>query len=360
MRYQIAIRAYEFEDSGATAPGPSAVPPRASARSLPFTAPALLAPMEGVTEPCFRDLVLARNGPDVLGGTFTEFARVVQGPIPRRILAAHLGPWRHAAPVGLQLMGSVVAAVAESARRAEELGAPLVDLNFGCPAKGAIRGCAGSAMLDEPRKVEELVAACVRAVERVPVTAKVRAGGEDDSRLEEIARAVEQGGASLLTVHCRTRKEAYRDTADWKRLRRAVRAVSIPVCGNGGVTTHADLARLRHETGCTFAMVGRAALGDPWIFSGRTVERVEAARFLLDYVEALARFHGAGPRMAAGRVKQLLRYWTAGGLFAGEREAMLALDDATLLTRVATEAGAPEWRLPTRAQEVVEPSASDS
>lgn len=302
--------------------------------------------MEGVTEPCFRDLVLERNRPEVLGGAFTEFARVVQGPIPQRILAKHLGPWRHAAPVGLQLMGSVVAAVAESARRAEELGAPLVDLNFGCPAKGAIRGCAGSALLDEPHKVEALVAACVRAVTRVPVTAKIRAGGEDDSRLEEIARAVEQGGAALLTVHCRTRKEAYRDTADWERLRRAVRVVSIPVCGNGGVSSHADLARLRAETGCTYAMVGRAALGDPWIFEGRKVERREAARFLLDYVEALAHFHGAGPRMAAGRVKQLVRHWTAGGLFAQERGATLALDDAELLVRVAAEAGEPGWRLP--------------
>ncbi len=157
---------------------------------------------------------------------------------------------------------------------------------------------------------------------------------------------VENGGASLLTVHCRTRKEAYRDTADWERLRRAVRVVPIPVCGNGGVARHADLARLRAEPGCTYAMVGRAALGDPWIFEGRLVERREAARFLLDYVEALARFHGAGPRMAAGRVKQLARYWTAGGLFVEERAATLAMEDAELLARVAAEAGETDWSLP--------------
>ena len=330
----------------APSPSSSAVALELGKRALPFTAPALLAPMEGVTEPCFRELVLERNRPERLGGAFTEFARVVQGPIPRRVLAAHLGPRRHRAPVGLQLMGSNVAALAESARRAEELGAPLIDLNFGCPSKGALRGCAGSALLDEPHKVEELVAACVRALARVPVTAKVRAGGEDDSRLEEIARAVEQGGAALLTVHCRTRKEAYRDTADWERLRRAVCAVSIPVCGNGGVATHADLARLRVETGCTYVMVGRAALGDPWIFEGRAVERREAASFLLAYAGELASFHGGSLRMVAGRVKQLVRHWTAGALFAGEREAMLALDDVSLLARVAAEAGEPRWRLP--------------
>ena len=102
---------------------------------LPFTAPALLAPMEGVTEPCFRDLVLERNPPECLGGAFTEFVRVVERPVSPKSLRAHLGPRRHAAPVGLQLMGSDVAAMAESARRAVEEGAPLIDLNFGCPVR---------------------------------------------------------------------------------------------------------------------------------------------------------------------------------------------------------------------------------
>ena len=296
-------------------------------RPLPFTAPALLAPMEGVTEPCFRDLVLARNGPGDLGGAFTEFARVVRDPLPRRSLRAHLGPNRFPAPVGLQLMGSDVEAVAASAVRAAELGAPLVDLNFGCPARGALRGCAGSALLDRPADVEALVRATVEAVEAgaapVPVSAKIRAGGEDDSRLEELAAAVEAGGASLLTVHCRTRVEAYRPCADWDRLRRAAAAVDLPVCGNGGVEHHGDLERLRRETGCDYAMVGRAALGDPWIFSGRRVGRAEAAAFLLEYAELLERRAGMAARGRAGRIKQLLHHWTAGDLVAGGREEWL-------------------------------------
>ncbi len=89
-----------------------------------------------------------------------------------------------------------------------------------------------------------------------------------------------------------------------------------------------------------------AALVGPGAKRARRVERREAARFLLDYVEALARFHGAGPRMAAGRVKQLARYWTAGGLFADERGAILAMEDVHLLERVAREAGETEWTLP--------------
>ncbi|MEM7306386.1 MAG: tRNA-dihydrouridine synthase family protein [Planctomycetota bacterium] len=292
--------------------------------ALPFTGPALLAPMEGVTEPCFRDLVLARNPAAQLGGAFTEFARVAAYPLPVRTLKRHLGPHRFEAPVGLQLMGSDLGAVAESAARAVDAGAPLLDLNFGCPAKGALRGCAGSALLDDPPRVEELVAVCVEAVGgRVPVTAKIRAGGEDDRLLEELARAVESGGAALLTVHCRTRSEGYRPTADWARLRRAVAATSLPVCGNGGIERHADIARLLAETGCAYAMIGRAALGDPWIFSGREVDVREAARFLLEYADELEHRAGMAARGRAGRIKQLMQYWTAGGLQGDDRRSWL-------------------------------------
>jgi len=292
-------------------------------RALPFTAPNLLAPMEGVTEPCFRDLVLERNPPTALGGAFTEFARVVQVPLPRRALREHLGPRRWAAPVGLQLMGSEPGLMAESARRAVEVGAPLVDLNFGCPAKGALRTCAGSALLREPRRVEELVRACAEALPDHPLTAKIRAGYEDDLLLEDLARAAEAGGAAMLTVHCRTRAEGYQEAVDWGRLARAAASVSIPVCGNGGVRVHADLERLRRETGCRYAMVGRAALGDPWIFRGVAVDAAQAAQFLLEYAEALAASAGVRPHGAAGRVKQLLQFWTAGALLGSERREWL-------------------------------------
>jgi tRNA-dihydrouridine synthase C len=307
---------------------------------LPFTAPALLAPMEGVTEPCFRELVLERNPPHALGGAFTEFARVSREPLARRVIRAHLGERRFPQPVGLQLMGSDEAALAESAARAVEQGAPLVDLNFGCPAKGALRGCAGSALLDDPPRVEALVRAAVRAVAgAAPVTAKIRAGGEDDLRLEELARAAEAGGAALLTVHCRTRREGYRDTADWERLRRAVGAVRIPVCGNGGVRSHADLARLLRETGCTYAMVGRAALGDPWIFTGGAVSRAEAAGFLRAYSELLELRGAMSAAGRAGRVKQLLQHWVAGDLVGDARASWLKeRDPERLLARLAEAA----------------------
>ncbi len=301
---------------------------RRASPPLPFTAPWLLAPMEGVTDPVFRDLVLAQNPSIALGGAFTEFVRVVREPLPRRLLLAHLGRARFEAPVGLQLMGADVESLAETAARAALVGAPLIDLNFGCPAKGAIQGCAGSALLREPASIERIVRACVAGAASIPVTAKMRAGYDDANHVEELARAAEAGGAAMLTVHCRTRAEAYQDEVDWERIARAVRAVSIPVCGNGGVANHADLERMRRETGCAFVMVGRAALGDPWIFSGRSVTRAQAAAFLLEYGERLVARPGAGIRGAAGRIKQLLRYWTAGDLVGDDRESWMREPDA--------------------------------
>jgi tRNA-dihydrouridine synthase len=307
--------------------------------ALPFTAPWLLAPMEGVTEPSFRDLVLARNPPESLGGAFTEFVRVVERPLTPALFARHLGPRRFAQPVGLQLMGADEPAMAASAAAAFEAGAALVDLNFGCPARGALRGCAGSAALKDPAQLESLVRAVVRAAGGRTVTAKMRAGFDDASRVEELARAAEQGGAAMLTIHCRTRAEAYQDETDWSRIARAVDAVAIPVCGNGGVREHADLERMRRATGCRYAMVGRAACGDPWIFAGRAAGPADAARFLLDYAEGLLGL-GATPRGAAGRVKQLLVHWTAGGLAGPDRAGWLReADPARLFGRLEALAG---------------------
>lgn len=309
---------------------------------LPFTGPWLLAPMEGVTDPAFRELVLALHDARELGGAFTEFVRVVgTNPVKGAVMRRYLGGRRHSQPVGIQLMGSDAGAVAASAAQAAELGVPLVDLNFGCPAKGALRGCAGSAVLDDPRRLEQLVCAATDGVDgRVPVTAKIRAGGNDAEHVEELARAAEAGGASMLTIHCRTRIERYQDGVDWTRIARAVSSVSIPVCGNGGVSTHSDLERMRRETGCTFVMVGRAVLGDPWIFSGHIASRGETARFVLDYANAL-RSRSPNLKGAASRMKQLLRCLDAGRFVRDEddRRTWLTERDARrLFARLDAEA----------------------
>lgn len=309
---------------------------------LPFTGPWLLAPMEGVTDSCFRDLILERHDPRELGGAFTEFVRVLDRPLSPTEIQRHLREPRFPMPVGVQLMGANLDALAGSAQNAVAIGAPLVDLNFGCPAKGALRGCAGAAVLLDPSQLERIVRVCHEAVGAdVPVTAKIRAGYDDAELLEDLAAAAENGGASMLTVHCRTRKESYQPEVDWSRIARAVEAVSIPVCGNGGIERHADLERMRRETGCALVMVGQAALYDPWVFSGREVDRREAASFLLQYAEALMA-DGTSRRGGVARVKQLLRGWKAGGLIESETDRVEWLretDGERFLARLATLAG---------------------
>lgn len=318
---------------------------------LPFTGPWLLAPMEGVTEACFRDAVLSRHAPEGLGGAFTEFVRVRERAIPVESLAERLGPRRFPQPVGLQLMGSDPDPLAASVDAAIRAGAPLVDLNFGCPSPKHFGACAGSALLAWPERVEALVRACVTAADgRVPVTAKIRSGVEDDRRLEELARAAEAGGASMLTVHCRTRDEGYRDCADWGRIARAVAAVRIPVCGNGSIRRHGDLARMRSETGCAWAMVGRAALSNPWIFSDVAAGPADGARFLLDYAALMQERSGFGAVRTLFRLRQLLGCMASGGVLAraGEppaeadrRRKLQAEDLAPVLAWLEERACAP-------------------
>ena len=299
--------------------------------------------MEGVTDPAFREVMLELHGPNVLGGAFTEFVVVQRNsPVPEHVLRRHLGRTDFGTPVGMQLMGPNPDMMAETARRVEALGrVPVLDINFGCPAKGALKSCAGSAALRDPRGMESVVRRVADAVSTIPVTAKIRAGFDNADHVEDLARAVEQGGARLLTVHCRTRAEKYQEEVYWERIGRAVSAVSIPVCGNGSIRTRDDLDRMRRETGCQYAMVGRGAIADPWVFSGERVDRTRSFQFLWRYVEAMRATGPGQPRGLASRVKQLIRYWTAGDTFSKTRTDWLREPDPErFLDRLALAAKA--------------------
>ncbi len=304
---------------------------------LRFDPPLLLAPMEGVTDRSFRRLTLESN-PGAVGATCTEFIRVTAPPIPARRLAPELDPRPRPAPLGLQLMGNRPDMVAATAVHAAEAGADWVDLNFGCPAPRVYQHCAGSALLDDPAALETLLRAVVEACP-LPVTAKIRAGGDDDARLEEIAQRIEQAGARLLTVHARLRVERYQDPADWRRIERAVAAVGIPVVGNGSADSAAAIEAMFEQTGCAGVMVGRGAMANPWVFQEWLAERLEGSGaeapppatapppaqatppapgdprllpWLHRYAAGMAE-GGAKPLQTAGRLKMMLRCLTAAG-----------------------------------------------
>src|SRR5581483_7472010 len=166
----------------------------------------------------------------------------------------------------VQLFGGDPGQMAEAAVSAREAGAELIDINMGCPVPKVTRNCAGSALLQRPELAAQLVEA-MAAKSRLPITVKIRAGWDASSiNAPEMARRLEGAGAAAVALHARTRAQGYSGRADWGLIARVKQAVSIPVIGNGDVRSPADAARLMRQSGCDAVMVGRAALGYPWIF----------------------------------------------------------------------------------------------
>jgi len=305
---------------------------RGREREVRFPVAALLAPMDGVTDPAFRNLVLDLGD---AGGAVTEFVRISSGPTSARALRRELGPARtEGPPVGIQIMTPGPEHMAETSANAEKAGASWVDINFGCPVKRVFDKCAGSALLAHPEKVEAIVRAAVSGA-GIPVSAKVRAGIEDDSRLEEILGAAAAGGAAMITLHARLRVDSYATPARWERIARAAAFLrrdfpAVALVGNGGIDSAADGPRMLRETGCRGVMVGRAALADPWIFremaGGPPGTLAEAAAFARAYLSVVV----------GGKAKQFVRWYAAGGIFAGreeERERLLRAAPAAEIVR---------------------------
>ena len=170
-------------------------------------------------------------------------------------------------PVGVQIFGCDPERMAIAARIVEDMVEPdLIDLNFGCPVPKFTKNDKGAALLKDPPRVARIVHEVAKAVS-LPVTAKIRVGWDEASiRVTEIARIVEEEGGAALTVHGRTRSQGYRGEANWRWVADAVEAVSIPVTGNGDITDASGALSRMRETGCAAVMVGRGAIGNPWIF----------------------------------------------------------------------------------------------
>lgn len=229
--------------------------------------PVILAPMAAVTDLPFRT-VCEEFG---VGITITEFLSahaLAQGdPKTQGKMTASLGGRKF----GVQIFGRQEEPMALAARMAVSIGASLVDINMGCPAKRVVAGECGSALMKEPAIAQQLVRAVVAAVpEHVPVTVKHRAGWNDANRnAPEFACALVEAGAKMITVHGRTRTQGFAGSCDLDVIARVRAAVPahIPVVGNGDVVDIAGFIRMREATGCDAVMIGRGALGNPWLFA---------------------------------------------------------------------------------------------
>lgn len=243
---------------------------------LRFERALVLAPMEDVTSAPFRAFCRAQ-GADLV---FTEFVSA-EGLVrrnPKSTEKLKLHPDER--PVGVQIFGERPDAMAEAARRVVEEASPdVIDVNIGCPVRKVVKKGAGAALLRDLALTERIVRGIVRAV-AVPVTAKARVGWDSESiRVLELVRMLEAQGVRAVSIHARTRAQGYGDRADWRWIAAAKRAVTIPVIGNGDVSSPEEARRLFEETGCDGVMIGRAAIGNPWIFS-RTRHYLETGELL--------------------------------------------------------------------------------
>nr|WP_210396464.1 tRNA-dihydrouridine synthase family protein [Motiliproteus sediminis] len=274
--------------------------------------------MEGLVDAVMRDTLTRIGG---LDRAVTEFVRVSETELPPKVfyrLCPELnsgGCTPSGVPVRVQLLGSDPALLALCARRAASLGAPAIDLNFGCPAKTVNRSRGGAVLLQEPALIERIVAAVRSAVPaELPVSAKMRLG-YDDSRLAlDNAVAIEAGGADELCVHGRTKAQGYGGSADWPAIGRIRAALSIPVVANGDVCSVEDYFRCRELSGCDSVMLGRGLVARPGLalqirqaLAGQAPValewlqlQVELSRFFAEVCERVS------PRHAPGRLKQWL------------------------------------------------------
>jgi nifR3 family TIM-barrel protein len=258
---------------------------------VPVHGRVILSPMDGYSDQPFRGLC-RRLGSAM---SYTEFVSCIDVLTGRHDISRRLAYADWERPIVFQLFDDDPARLLQAALRVQELRPDILDVNMGCSAKNITARGAGAGLLQTPARIAEIFRTLTARLE-LPVTGKIRLGWDDASRNHvQVARILEDNGAALVAVHGRTKAQAYGGRADWDAIAEVKAAVRIPVLGNGDVRTPDDVGRLREHTGCDGVMVGRAAIGNPWLFAGLARHEVpaeEVRRVMLQHLAAMLDFYG--------------------------------------------------------------------
>jgi nifR3 family TIM-barrel protein len=273
---------------------------------LKLANPTVFAPLAGISNLPLR-LLAKEAGCGLVCSEMVSANGLVYGSEKTRLL---LQSCPQEKPLSVQLFGADPVMMADAAQLAAADGADLIDINLGCSVKKILKSGAGAALMREPERAGRVLRAVVDAVD-LPVTLKLRSGWTPDAgQALEIARIAEADGIKALTIHPRTATQGFRGRADWSVIRRMKEAVCLPVIGNGDIETADDAVRMLTETGCDGVMVGRAAIGNPHIFS-----------------EIVARLNGreVAPQTLTQRLTTMMRFVAASVDYLGEETACYIL-----------------------------------
>ncbi len=274
--------------------GLETVQPYFFVREIPVYGDLILSPMDGYSDLPFRSLCYELGS----AMSYTEFINVdsLSGRAPNEIIARKLRFDSNEYPKTIQIYGHDEDRLVEIAQRLEaEYNPTIIDLNMGCYVRRVAERGAGSGMLRDPGKIARLFSRLTKTL-RAPVTGKIRLGWDENTRnFIEVAKVLEDNGASLIAVHARTKKQGYTGIADWSAIAEIKQAVKIPVLGNGDVKTVADIDQIKAQTGCDGVMIGRGAIGNPWIFSRKDRKDVtseDKIALMRRHVALNAKFYG--------------------------------------------------------------------
>jgi tRNA-dihydrouridine synthase B len=243
--------------------------------NVPIYGDTILSPMAGYSDVPYRALCRAYGS----AMHYTEFVPV-EALLGRKVherFRRRLDTQPGETPMVFQIFGNNAAMLLAAAQRIEGWGAEIIDINMGCATRKVSGRGAGAGMMPQPKLVAETFDLLSKNLS-VPVTGKIRLGWDDDQKnYKEIAQIMVDNGASLIAMHARTKTQKYGGQADWDAIAELRTAVSVPVIGNGDVQTPADIDHMKAHTGCDAVMIGRAAIGNPWIFGRKRKEEVTTA-----------------------------------------------------------------------------------